>query len=266
MTTSLVTGATAGIGRGFAEALAREGDDLVLVARDRDRLADVAAELRRMYGVGVEVLPADLSDPMHVSAVAARLTDASVPVATLVNNAGFAVRQRFVGGDVEAEQQLVDVLITAPMRLTHAVAPGMVTRGSGRIINVSSVASWTASGTYAAAKAWVRTFTESLARELAGTGVTATAVCPGYVHTELHERAGMNMSAVPAWMWLDVDTVVAKALRDNRHARPVSVAGTQYRMLSLIAQYAPRPLVRRVTNGPAAGRRTGREPAHPAIR
>jgi short-subunit dehydrogenase len=258
MTTSLITGATAGIGRGFAEALACEGDDLVLVARQLDRLSGVATDLQRRYGIAVEVLPADLADPAHRLAVEARLADDSAPVSTLVNNAGFGVRQRFVGGDVEPEQEMIDVLVAAPMRLTAAAVPGMVARGRGRILNVSSIAGWITSGTYAASKAWVRVFTEGLAMELAGSGVTATAICPGYVRTEFHERAGMNMSAVPAWMWLDVETVVAKALRDSRRGRAVSVAGAQYRLLSLVAQYAPRPMVRRVTAGRSTARRTGR--------
>lgn len=264
MATSLITGATAGIGRGFAEALAGQGEDLVLVARDRNRLVDVGHELRQRHGVAVEVLPADLADAAARKAVETRL--AAEPVTTLVNNAGFGVRQRFVGGAVAAEHEMLEVLVTAPMRLTNAALPGMVGRGNGRIVNVSSVAGWTASGSYAAAKAWVRIFTESLAMELRGTGVTATAVCPGFVRTEFHDRGGMEMSGVPGWMWLDVDAVVHRALRDSDRGKTVSVAGTQYRLLSLAAQYLPRPVVRRVTGSGPATRRAGRRPAHPAVR
>lgn len=253
MTIALVTGATAGLGRGFAEALAAEGHDLVLVARTEQRLEQVAAELRAAHGTAVTVLPADLGDPEQRAEVERRVVADRVDV--LVNNAGFGIRHGFVKADVAAEQQLIDVLITTPMRLCHAAVPAMIERGSGTIVNISSVAGWAPGSSYAAAKAWVTTFTEGLAGELAGTGVTATAVCPGFVHTEFHDRARMNMSGVPRWMWLDADQVVREGLADARKGHVISVPGRQYQALSLLAQYAPRPLVRKVM---APGRRPGR--------
>lgn len=243
MSTALITGATAGLGRGFAEALAAEGHDLVVVARTADRLEAVAAELRARHGVAVEVLVADLSQQGGRDAVAERVRGADLGM--LVNNAGFGLRQPFVGGDLDAEQRMLDVLVTAPMQLCHAALPGMVARGSGIVINISSVAGWVTNGTYSAAKAWVTTFTEGLAGELSGTGVSATAVCPGFVHTEFHDRAGMRMRGIPEWLWLDVDTVVRAGLADARKGRLISVPSRQYQLLSLAAQYAPRPLVRR---------------------
>lgn len=246
MTTALITGATSGLGRGFAEALAAEGHQVVLVARNRERLDALATHLTTAHGIVADVIAADLSVPGPRGKVEKRLRSQDDPVSILVNSAGFGVKQRFVGGDLDDEQRMLDVLVTAPMRLTHAVVPGMVERGGGAIINISSVAGWMATGTYSAAKAYITTFTEGLASELAGTGVSATAVCPGFTHTEFHQRADMDMSQIPEFMWLSVDQVVKQALRDAKKGRPVSVAGRQYQALSLVAQYSPRPLVRKL--------------------
>lgn len=248
MPTVLITGPTSGIGRGFAEAFARKGFDLALVARDETRLDALAAELLDAYGVGCEVIVADLSVREDVDRVAARLADPDRPVAALVNNAGFGLRLSFTKGAVDDEQRMLDVLVVAVMRLTHAAVPGMVGRGSGMVINISSVAGWITGGTYSAAKAWVTVFSEGLSQELAGTGVRVTAVCPGFVHTEFHERATMEMGQVPEWLWLDVPAVVAQAMRDVALNRPVSVAGAQYKALSAVLRYSPRSLVRAATS------------------
>jgi uncharacterized protein len=245
--TALITGPTAGIGRGFADALARKGFDLVLVARDEQRLEAVAGELAQRFGISCEVLPADLSERSDVDRVAARLSDAARPVHTLVNNAGFGLNRSFLSSSVEDEQRSLDVLVTAVMRLTHAAVPGMVGQGTGLIVNVSSVASWITGGTYSAAKSWVTVFTESLAQELSGTGVRATAVCPGFVRTEFHQRAGMDVSGVPDFMWLDADQVVAQAFRDLAADRPVSVAGPQYKAFTALLRHGPRSLARLAT-------------------
>ena len=256
MSTALVTGATSGIGLAFARTLARRGHDIVLVARDRERLELVAAELRG-HRVEVEVIAADLADRSQLAVVEDRLR--ARPVEILVNNAGFGVPQRFSTGDLDIEQQMLDVLVTAVMRLTHAALPGMVARGSGAVLNVSSVAGWITGGTYSASKAWVTVFSESLSIELAGTGVHVTAVCPGFTHTEFHQRASMEMDALPEWMWLDTQEVVDRALTDVRKGRPVSVAGAQYKALSLAAQYLPRPLVRAIgARRPGGQARAGR--------
>jgi len=247
MPTALITGPTAGIGRGFAEAFARKGFDLVLVARDEQRLRAAAADLEQRYGVTCEVTSADLSERDDIDRVAARLSDPERPVQALVNNAGFGLNRSFLRSSVEDEQRSLDVLVTAVLRLTHAAAPGMVDRGSGLIVNVSSVAGWITGGTYSAAKSWVTVFTESLAQELSGTGVRTTAVCPGFVHTEFHQRAGIDMSAVPEFMWLDVDQVVAQAFRDLAVGRPVSVAGPHYKAFSALLRHGPRSLARLAT-------------------
>jgi len=139
------------------------------------------------------------------------------------------------------------VLVTAVMRLSHAALPGMVARGTGGVINVSSVASFIAGGTYSAAKSWVTVFSESVDRQLDGTGVTVTALCPGFTHTEFHQRAEMDVDHLPDWMWLDAPDVVRGALADFRRGKPVSVPGAQYKALSTLARYLPRPIVRRAS-------------------
>ena len=248
MSTHLATGPTAGRRRAFADAFAEGGNDLILVARPQDRLVDVADQLRSRHNIAVETLSADLAVRAEVDRVGTRLADPARPVDILVNNAGFGIHDRFTASDIDDEQQLLDVLVVAVMRLSHAALPGMIERGRGQLINVSSVAGWITGGTYSAAKAWVTVFTEGLGGELAGTGVTATAVCPGFTHTEFHERAEMDMSGLPEWLWLSADQVVRQALRDADRGRLISVAGRKYEALSLAAQYLPRPLVRRVTN------------------
>lgn len=247
MSRAVITGATAGIGYEFAAALAARGHDLVLVARDRARLEQTAEQLRSAHRIRVDTTAADLSDRAGMAIVEALLADRDRPVEILVNNAGFSTHQSFAEGDLDAEQRMLDVLVTAVMRLTHAALPGMIARGSGAVLNVSSVAGWLPGGTYSAAKAWVTTFSESLSGELRGTGVHVTAVCPGYTHTEFHQRAQMDVSGVREWMWLDARDVVAKALADVRRGREVSVAGRQYRALSVLARHLPRGVVRRAT-------------------
>jgi short-subunit dehydrogenase len=257
MTTALITGATAGIGAEFARQLAGRGVDLVLVARDADRLSSLADELTARHRVACEVMSADLTDRAALATVEERLADRDRPVDLLVNNAGFGVNQLFVGGDLDEEQRMLDVLVTAVLRLTHAALPGMVARGTGGVINVSSVASFIAGGTYSAAKSWVTVFSESVDRQVAGTGVTVMALCPGFTHTEFHQRADMDVDHLPDWMWLDAPDLVRSALGDFARGRPVSVPGAQYKVLSTLARYLPRPLVRRASGvrGPDRVRR-----------
>ena len=259
MTTALITGGTAGIGAEFARQLAARGDDLVLVARDGDRLQAYADELTARHRVRCEVLVADLADRAALRTVEERLADPARPVDLLVNSAGFGVNQLFLGGDVDAEQAMLDVLVTAVMRLTHAALPGMVARGTGGVINVSSVAGFIAGGSYSAAKSWVTVFSESVDRQVADTGVTVMALCPGFTHTEFHERGGMDVSHLPDWLWLDAPDLVRAALADFRRGRVVSVPGAQYKAITTLTRVLPRPLVRRLSGvrGPDRLRRPG---------
>lgn len=243
--TALITGATAGIGESFARQLAAKGTNLVLVARDMDRLNALSIELRAKYGIKAEVLTADLSDRMQLVKVTHRASADDIDL--IINNAGFGIKQSFVGGSVEAEQNLLDVLVTAVMRITHAALPGMVARNHGGVINVSSVAGWMSSGTYSSAKAWVTSFSEALATVHRKSDVHVMALCPGFTRTEFHARANMETATIPNWMWLDVDKVVSKALKDFKKQKPVSVPGLQYKVLSLVAQYIPRPFIRKIS-------------------
>ena len=244
MATALVTGATSGIGHGFATRLASDGFDMVLVARDQRRLDTTATQLADA-GVGVEVIAADLGKPDQLRQVEDRLTDGQRPIDMLVNNAGFGLNQRFVGGDIDAEQSLIDVMVTAVMRLTHAAVPGMVARGHGAVINVSSIASFLPFGTYSAAKSWMTFFTEGLATELEGTGVRAVVACPGFVRTEFHERAGVDIDRSSDTWWLETDTVVQQALEDLRRGRVISIPGRSYKALAAGAHLVPREMLRR---------------------
>jgi uncharacterized protein len=262
MTTALVTGATAGLGAAFARALAAERRNLVLVARDADRLAATAKELTEKYSVEVEVLPADLVSDDGCALVEARLADAERPIELLVNNAGIGLRSGFTENAVEDEERLLRLNVRAVMRLTHAAVGGMIERGHGDVLNVSSVAGFgpTAPGsTYSATKAWVITFSESVHLTLKNHGVRVIALCPGFVRTEFHQRAEIPTTDIPNALWLDADTVVRDALVDLRRGRPTSVPSVRYKVLGGIARYAPRPIFLRVIGRAAktVGRSTG---------
>lgn len=250
-TVSLVTGATAGLGAAFARRLAAEGSDLVLVARDLARLESTASDLQQRYGVRADPLPADLGTHDGCAAVEARLAAADRPVDMLVNNAGFGLPGRFLATPADEHERLFRVLGLAVLRLTHAAAGAMVARGRGDLLNVSSVAGFVPSaresGSYAASKAFVTALSESVAAQLVGTGVRVSAVCPGFVHTEFHQRAGMNTTGIPRVLWLNADDVVAAALRDHRAGKVVSVPGAQYKMIVTASRAIPRGVFRRVT-------------------
>lgn len=243
--TALVTGPTAGIGRSFAEQLARRGHDLVLVARDSARLEEVAAALRSSYGVEVEVLAADLVDRDQLATVEARLRDPERPIELLVNNAGFGLKQRFLDNDADAETAMLDVLVTAVLRLTHAALGPMTERGSGGVINVSSVAAFLPRGTYAAAKAWVNSFSEWAAHEYRAQGVTVMALCPGFTKTEFHQRMDVSRGSAPDFMWMEADDLVARALVDYDKGRVYSIPGAQYKAITTAVRLVPNALLQR---------------------
>jgi len=234
---ALVTGPTAGIGLEFARQLAAREHDLVLVARDEERLETVADELRTTYGVSVEVLPADLTDRAALETVEARLADSTRPVDLLVNNAGFGLKGRFLDNTVEQEQAMLDVLVVAVMRLTHAALAPMAERGRGGVINVSSVAAFLPRGTYAAAKAWVNSFSEWAAHEYRSSGVTVMALCPGFTKTEFHQRMGVRRGT--SWLWMEPEPLVARALSDFDEGRTFSIPGAQYRAIVALTKVIP---------------------------
>lgn len=254
MPIALVTGGTAGIGAAFARALADRGYDLVLVARTAPRLEQVAAELRAR-GRAVETIVADLGARADVDRVASRLADAERPIELLVNNAGYGLRSRLRTLDLAEADDAIEVMVRAPLVLSAAAAPGMVERGRGAIVNVGSLAGHLSMGLYSAIKAWMRVYSESLANELRGTGVTVTALLPGWVRTEFHGRAEIRTSSIPAWLWLDADALVAACLRDVRRGRVLSVPSARYRFLSWWLRHLPPVTVRWVSRGLSSSRR-----------
>lgn len=243
--TALVTGGTAGIGAAFARRLAADGYDLLLVARDEARLRARADELVAAHGGAVSVLPADLSTEAGIAAVAARV--AAQPLDLLVNNAGSSLNRSFLQSSPDAEEGMLRLNVHAVMRLTLAALPGMVERRHGGVVNVSSVAGFAAvmpGSTYPAGKAWVTNFSESVAQSVRQYGVRVLALCPGYVRTEFHQRAGIDMSRTPRRLWLDADAVVADGLRALARGDVVRVVDWRYRMIVGAIRFLPRRLVR----------------------
>jgi short-subunit dehydrogenase len=253
MTTALITGSTAGMGAAFARRLAADGHDLVLVARDTKRLREQATELHDRHGIEAEVLTTDLATDKGIDAVAARLSDLKNPVDLLVNNAGFGNKGRYLDVPMADELRMLKVHCEAVLRLTSAAAEAMRTRGRGGIVNVASVAAFVPRGTYGASKAWVVQFTQGAAKDMAGSGVRLMALCPGFVRTEFHERAGMGTDNIPNWMWLDPDKVVAAALADLARGRTLSIPDPRYKAIMGVVKVTPRALLGGITS------RTGRK-------
>lgn len=259
---ALVTGATSGIGLEFARALAADGYHLVLVARTLPRLEETADLLEDEFGVPVRVLSADLASEQGIATVVAFIGHERVDV--VVNNAGYGLPYSALRSDPAELAALDRVLNVAVQQISWHAAQRMLERGRGGIITVSSMAALTTMGAYAAAKSAAMVFTENLAGELAGTPVTATAVLPGYVHTEFHDRMRVDMSKLPSVAWVDARTVARDGLADARAGKAVSVPGLQYKIAYLIAQTAPRPLIRGVSSGFRAVRMTRRSRRRPS--
>ncbi|TDU90250.1 hypothetical protein EV138_3835 [Kribbella voronezhensis] len=253
MATALITGPTAGIGRAFADKLAAEGYDLVLVARDEARLKEVATELTQLHGVTCEVLAADLTEPEQLARVEQRF--GTGPIEVLVNNAGFGQKKPFWANPIEVEEKQLDLLVRVVLRLTHAAVLPMIERGSGAVINVSSVAGFLQRGSYSAHKSWVTNFTAGLAIELHSKGVAVMALCPGFVHTEFHERMGMDKTIIPSFLWLDATDLVDEAWSDLMRGKAISIPSRRYKLIAAAARYTPRTLIARLSTVGLDGRR-----------
>ncbi len=247
MAVALITGASSGLGAEFARQLAARGADLVLVARDGAALERVADDVRARWGVGVEVLGADLLDGDALAVVERRLAEG---VDVLVNNAGFGLDLAFEENSVDLEVRHLRLHVEAAMRLMHASLPAMLERGSGRIVNVASVAGFVPRGTYGAVKGWLISFSRWANVVYAPRGVSVTAVCPGFVHTNFHERLGLppGREGVPAGMWLDAEHVVREGLRDAARGRSVSVPSWRYRVLVAASRLLPDAVVVRAAS------------------
>ncbi|MGJ3508378.1 SDR family NAD(P)-dependent oxidoreductase [Enemella sp. A6] len=248
MSTALVTGGTSGIGAAFAAELASRGTDLVLVARDSERLADTAQDLRGRFGIEVEILAADLDDHDDTQRVAERLLDQSRPIDLLVNNAGFGLHSTLLGEDISVHERAINVMMRAVFVLTNAAARAMVARGRGRIINVASSSAYITMGHYSAIKSYVLTLSEGLSVELRGTGVAVTAVCPGWVRTEFHDRAGIDASKLPNIVWVDIEDVVREGLAASEAGKVVCVPVIGWKVATVLARLVPRVVIRQVSS------------------
>ncbi len=255
---ALVTGASSGIGEAFAERLAADGYDLVVVARGQDALETLAKQLRESRAVEVEVLAADLTNSADLRRVEARV--AQPPGFDLVvNNAGFGTTGPFADSDADREEEEVMLNIVALMRLSRAALSIMVPRNRGVIINVSSLAAFAPypfGATYAATKAFVNSFTEALHEELRGTGVRIQALCPGFTRTRFQERAGVDASTIPDFAWMEAGAVVDASIAALERNDVLCIPGGGYKAISLLTGALPRSAVRRVM-GIAQGRRHG---------
>lgn len=247
MGTALITGASAGLGEEFAWQLATAHHNLVLVARREDKLQKLAQRIEQACAVQVEVLPADLSCDADIKRVAQRLQDPDRPIGLLVNNAGFGRGKPFLSGDFEEERRALKVMVEAVMELSRAAGEAMVSRHRGAILNVSSVASDTGMGTYSAHKAWVKAFSEGLAEELRGSGVSVTAVMPGMVNTDFHQHTAMDVSKVAGISWISSEVVVSQALAAVRRAQVLVTPTWRYKLTTQVVKHAPRWAVRAVT-------------------
>ncbi|MEO7588977.1 MAG: SDR family NAD(P)-dependent oxidoreductase [Arachnia sp.] len=245
MSTALITGGTSGIGLAFARELASRGTDLVLVARDAQRLGEVAAELQAQHGVTVETLSADLSDRADMTRVARRVESDDAPIDMLINNAGFGLHSTVLDAvDVDTHAKALDVMCLALLVLGGAAGRAMRDRGRGQIINVASSSSVIFTGNYSAVKAWARTYSTSLALELRNTGVTVTALLPGWVRTEFHERAGITAHSLPDIVWIDTDVLVRECLADVDKGKLESIPTWKWKAAMLLADHGPRAFIR----------------------
>jgi short-subunit dehydrogenase len=247
MATALVTGGTSGIGAAFARALSFRGYDLVLVARDQGRLEQMADQLRSDGASGVEIISADLSVRADIDRVAERVSSTEHPVDFLVNNAGFGIHGSLIDADTSKHEEAFAVMCLAVLVLSGAAARSMRPRRKGTILNVSSVAGTIATGNYSAIKAWTTAYTEALAVELRGTGIQVSAVLPGWVHTEFHERAGIRTRSIPKQLWLDADDLVEQTLHDLSRGKVLSVPSGRFKVLLFLTRHLPRRTVRWVS-------------------
>ncbi|HUE02088.1 MAG TPA: SDR family oxidoreductase [Bryobacteraceae bacterium] len=243
---ALITGASSGIGATFSRQLAARGCDLVLVARRKDRLEEQARAIQAAHSVEAEVLPADLTCGADLKAVEERIA-AAPNLEYLVNNAGFGITGRFFSAPLEGQDQMHRLHVLAPMRLMHAALQGMIARGRGNIINVSSVSGFgqnPGSVSYSATKTWMTSFTEGIYMELKSVGspVRVQALCPGFTLSEFHDTMHFDRKTLPDWMWMPADEVVDASLRALDRDQLIVIPGWRYRLLVFLMRALPRPV------------------------
>jgi hypothetical protein len=253
--TALITGATSGIGRAFAEEYAKRGYDLILTGRRAPEIRKVAAGLSRRYGVEAKAVIAELArekDVAKLEAVARKEKEIDV----LVNNAGFGSRNEFLDDGADRSAAMVSVHILAPIRLIREIAPRMIARGKGTIINVASMAAFLplpGSGLYSATKAFLHSFSESLFLDAARHGVKVQSLCPGLTHTDFHRKLGMSgdMRSRGFLRWMDAEEVVRESLLALKRNTPLCIPGfwnkVVFRVITLVPRRLYYPLVGRVS-------------------
>jgi short-subunit dehydrogenase len=239
MKLAVITGPTSGIGLAYAQELAREGYELLLVGRNEIKLKQLQLDINAKS----EIFVADLSVQAEILRVGSHL-EGLKQIDLLVNNAGFGSSLPFSQNSLAEEIEQMEILMKAVMVLTHATLPKMIKQNSGIILNISSVAAWVPTGTYAAAKSWVTAFTESISAELKGSKVQVTAVAPGFTKTKFFDRSQMKDDDVPKWLWLTPEQVAKESLKDARSGQLISIPGAQYKAMSTVTRSLPRPLVR----------------------
>ena len=250
--TALITGASAGIGAAFAEVFAAEGWNLVLTARREDRLVTLATQLRETHGVGTHVIVADLADPEAPAQIVSELKARAIHVDALVNNAGYGVPGSYLGSPWLRHGAMLQVMVNSVAELTHLLLPAMIERGYGRIINVASLAGLVPSPgghtLYAATKAFLIKFSESLGHEVRARGVSVTALCPGFTHSEFHDVTGTReqMKNLPGWMWLDAPTVARQGYDAVMAGAPIYINGRVNRSIAALVRFAPGWLIRTI--------------------
>jgi short-subunit dehydrogenase len=258
---ALVTGASSGIGLAFARVLAERGYDLILTARRQDRLQALAKDLADRYSIRAEVAPLDLAETAACRQLLADLARRSIAVDVLINNAGFGVPGSYVNTTWSEQERFLQVLVVAVAELAHGVLPGMVERKWGRIVNVASLAGLlpgVAGHTlYAASKAFLIAFSESLALEAAPHGVHVTASCPGFTLTEFHDVTGTRdkVNRLPKFMWTDAETVARTSYDAVMAGVPVFVPGRVNRSIASVARVLPKSLVMMAMRGTAGSYR-----------
>jgi uncharacterized protein len=242
--TALVTGASAGIGTELARLCAKGGCNLVLVARDAERLNRLAGELSRAHNIQARALAADLADPAAPAQIFDQLQ--ATPIDILINNAGFGFRGAFAESDWDTDARLMQVNMTAPIHLTRLFLPAMLARKQGRILNVASTAAFVPGpfmAMYYASKAFLVSFSESIANEVKGTGVTATVLCPGPTRTEFFDRAGITGSKLMQGPTMSAGEVAAEGYRAMMAGRTQIIAGARNRWLMRGVRIAPRGML-----------------------
>ena len=244
--TALITGASSGIGLELARIFARENHNLVLVARSGDKLRQLASELEKAHGTRSLILAADLSEPGAPAYVIDQTTRAGITVDTLVNNAGFGQSGPFAENDLEECLRQIQLNVTALTHLTRLYLPEMIECGSGRILNVSSTAAFQPGplmAVYYATKAYVLHFSEAIANELRGTGVSVTCLCPGPTVTEFHKRAGATDVNLLRFGIMDARTVAADGYRGMMSGKPVVISGFKNWLMAQSIRFTPRQMV-----------------------